>query len=380
MQHGRSVSLLRRSAPLFLASTLLLLPAAASAQPATGVAVMVAPFLPRWADDGGWGLVAAGGAPGKWIAFTNADQAEIPPGTYDFYWIQDAVHTEWPMLMQEDVVVAAGAVTEITVDTGITVALADWVPPLEPGVGYWVALDENNGNRITNVTSGDVMVLPAGQYLFTWQADGRDDIPPLPIDNRTIEPPFGGIGAEVRTIEGEVVVTRALDGRPAALAGIEAGDIILTAGDTALTGMPIEEATSHLRGPAGSTVTVGIRRGTETISLDVTRDLAAAAQALFIVNGVELIPDVTVPPLGEGGWWGAAASGLGGAEARIAWTDDIGATLLLGYDTYDIYWTEDADAVPILVASEVTMTSGIIRIPIGTAEISGGVLPPKPDR
>jgi hypothetical protein len=77
---------------------------------------------------------------------------------------------------------------------------------------------------------------------------------------------LGETGAPV-----EVVVASVADGSEAERAGLAPGDVVL-----AVDGAPvasIEEARAHLSGPLANDVLVAIRRGEQTLSLRVARDL-----------------------------------------------------------------------------------------------------------
>ena len=71
---------------------------------------------------------------------------------------------------------------------------------------------------------------------------------------------FGGIGIEVSVEEGVPQVVSAIEGTPAAAAGIEPGDRIVKADGQAIVGMDIGEVVRRLRGPPGSRVVLTIAR------------------------------------------------------------------------------------------------------------------------
>ena len=71
---------------------------------------------------------------------------------------------------------------------------------------------------------------------------------------------FGGIGIEVSVEEGVPQVVSAIEGTPAAAAGIEPGDRIVKADGVAIVGMDIGEVVRRLRGPPGSRVVLTIAR------------------------------------------------------------------------------------------------------------------------
>lgn len=71
---------------------------------------------------------------------------------------------------------------------------------------------------------------------------------------------FEGIGADIRSEQGRIVVIAPVHDSPAAKAGLLPGDIILEADGHRLDGLSLDEAAQYIRGPKGSTVSLLIRR------------------------------------------------------------------------------------------------------------------------
>ncbi|MGB8635917.1 MAG: S41 family peptidase [Rhodanobacteraceae bacterium] len=69
---------------------------------------------------------------------------------------------------------------------------------------------------------------------------------------------YAGIGIQVAAVGGQLRVIAPLDGTPAARAGIRSGDVILSINGKAITSQSIDSMVDHLRGPAGSQVTLSI--------------------------------------------------------------------------------------------------------------------------
>ncbi|MBU6469962.1 MAG: S41 family peptidase [Gammaproteobacteria bacterium] len=84
---------------------------------------------------------------------------------------------------------------------------------------------------------------------------------------------FGGLGLEVTQQDGAVTVVSPIDGTPAAKAGMQSGDVILRVNNTALDGMPLDQAVALMRGQPGTTVTLLVlRRGaSKPFSFTLTR-------------------------------------------------------------------------------------------------------------
>ena len=70
-----------------------------------------------------------------------------------------------------------------------------------------------------------------------------------------------GIGLVVTIENGELKVISPRDGSPAAQAGIEPGDLIFAIGKEPTYELTLAQAKERLRGPAGSAVTLSLRRG-----------------------------------------------------------------------------------------------------------------------
>ncbi len=65
---------------------------------------------------------------------------------------------------------------------------------------------------------------------------------------------FEGIGAEVETKDGQIVIVTPLDGSPAQRAGVRPGDIIEKVNGKDTTGQTLEQVVSAILGPAGTQV------------------------------------------------------------------------------------------------------------------------------
>lgn len=81
---------------------------------------------------------------------------------------------------------------------------------------------------------------------------------------------FGGVGLEVGVRDDVLTVISPIDGSPAAEAGIEPGDQIITIQGRSTRTMSIDEAVQIMRGETGTEVTITIRRAGRTEPFDVT--------------------------------------------------------------------------------------------------------------
>ena len=71
----------------------------------------------------------------------------------------------------------------------------------------------------------------------------------------------------------ELAVVKPIPGSPAEAAGIQPGDVIVSVDGTSLNGKTIDQATALIRGPANTTVKLGLTRGTQPIPLSIVRKI-----------------------------------------------------------------------------------------------------------
>jgi len=102
---------------------------------------------------------------------------------------------------------------------------------------------------------------------------------------------FGGLGIEITMEDGVVKVVSPIDETPAALAGMQSGDLIIGINGESIRGLSINEAVSQLRGPIGSNVTITvIRNKQEPFELVIKRDIIKIRSVRHnIINNVGYI-------------------------------------------------------------------------------------------
>ena len=83
---------------------------------------------------------------------------------------------------------------------------------------------------------------------------------------------FSGIGAELGTKEGNLIVVTTLDDSPARKAGLQTDDVIARVNDDDTTGWSIDQAVSKIRGDKGTTVKLTILRNQEVKEFSIVRD------------------------------------------------------------------------------------------------------------
>jgi len=75
-----------------------------------------------------------------------------------------------------------------------------------------------------------------------------------------IDGSFSGIGAYIGVKDGLPMIVSPFDGSPAALAGIKAGDLIMSVDGEETSGRDLDEIVSEIRGPAGTEVILTVLR------------------------------------------------------------------------------------------------------------------------
>jgi carboxyl-terminal processing protease len=107
------------------------------------------------------------------------------------------------------------------------------------------------------------------QDRFSHYFDPRD----LERFRESISGRFSGVGLSVSEIEAGLRVGRVFPGAPAEEAGIAVGDVIVSVNGRSIAGEDSEVATAKIKGPAGTEVTIGVRRppADRVRSVDLTR-------------------------------------------------------------------------------------------------------------
>jgi carboxyl-terminal processing protease len=112
-------------------------------------------------------------------------------------------------------------------------------------------LRKRNGDRFTEYFS------PEALTAFNEQIEGR----------------FSGIGLSVEEVKRGLRVVQVFPGSPAAEAGIEVGDTVVSVEGKSIAGQSSAESTKEIKGPEGTEVTIGVRggQGGKTRQLTLTR-------------------------------------------------------------------------------------------------------------
>ncbi|NTV62236.1 MAG: S41 family peptidase [Oscillochloris sp.] len=81
---------------------------------------------------------------------------------------------------------------------------------------------------------------------------------------------FEGIGAYIDVRDGQTIIVSPIVGSPAEQAGLKPGDAILAVDGETTEGWTVDQLAAHVRGPAGSRVTLQVRHVGEETAIEVT--------------------------------------------------------------------------------------------------------------
>jgi carboxyl-terminal processing protease len=112
------------------------------------------------------------------------------------------------------------------------------------------------------------------------------------IEQSNMQGYFGGIGVDIKMIDGNLTVVKPIEGSPAERAGLQPGDIISHVDGKSIQGVEIIDAMSLIRGPEGSKVTLTIKReGKEPFDVTLTRERIQIRTVTYkmLDNGVAYI-------------------------------------------------------------------------------------------
>ncbi|SLN14252.1 putative CtpA-like serine protease [Aquimixticola soesokkakensis] len=131
---------------------------------------------------------------------------------------------------------------------------------------------------------------------------------------------FGGLGIEVTQEEGVVKVVSPMDGTPADIAGVQAGDFITSVDGESVMGMTLDETVDLMRGPVGSEIIITVvREGVdEPFDITIVRDtikltaVRSRVEGNTVVLRVSTFNDQTYPNLEAG--LSESVEQLGGME------------------------------------------------------------------
>jgi len=93
------------------------------------------------------------------------------------------------------------------------------------------------------------------------------------IEHSNMEGHFGGVGVEIRMVNGNLIIVKPIEGTPGERAGLLPGDIITHVDGKAIKGLDVVEAMALIRGPEGTKVVLTIQReGKEPFDVTIIRE------------------------------------------------------------------------------------------------------------
>jgi carboxyl-terminal processing protease len=100
---------------------------------------------------------------------------------------------------------------------------------------------------------------------------------------------FGGLGIEVTMDSGVVKVVTPIDDTPAAKAGLQPGDLIVTLDDQPVMGLTLQEAVEKMRGKVDTKIKLGVRRqGKDPFDVTLTRAVVKIQSVRSRVEGGDI--------------------------------------------------------------------------------------------
>jgi carboxyl-terminal processing protease len=101
---------------------------------------------------------------------------------------------------------------------------------------------------------------------------------------------FGGLGLQVEMVDGLVRVVAPIPDTPAARAGLQSGDFIVSFDDQPVQGMTLADAISRMRGEPGTPITLVIRRsGHDEFTVSLVRDTIRRQPVRWSMEGEVLV-------------------------------------------------------------------------------------------
>ncbi|MDE6635101.1 MAG: PDZ domain-containing protein, partial [Lachnospiraceae bacterium] len=96
---------------------------------------------------------------------------------------------------------------------------------------------------------------------------------------------YGGIGTYVtqNVKTGDIVIVNPFEGAPADKAGIKSGDILTEIDGKSVIGLELDDIVAMMKGEAGTSVTIGIQRDGNNLTVEVVREIVDVPTVSFEV-------------------------------------------------------------------------------------------------
>lgn len=111
-----------------------------------------------------------------------------------------------------------------------------------------------------------------------------------------------GVGVQLKTHQEGAVILRTLKGGSAEKAGLQRGDVLVGANQRSLRGLSLDEVADLITGPAGSTVSLEVRRGDRDATVNLSRQSIRITNIseVKMVNAQQKIGLIRLEKFGEG--------------------------------------------------------------------------------
>lgn len=126
-------------------------------------------------------------------------------------------------------------------------------------------VDEPQTGKISKVAI-DAMLKELDPYTVFYHESNMEDYRLMSAGE------YGGIGALIRDVKGWVHVVEPYLNKPAHKSGLKAGDKILSIEGNTMKGKTVEEVSTALKGPKGSSINIKVQRGDESLVFNVIRE------------------------------------------------------------------------------------------------------------
>ena len=126
-------------------------------------------------------------------------------------------------------------------------------------------VDEPQTGKISKVAI-DAMLKELDPYTVFYHESNMEDYRLMSAGE------YGGIGALIRDVKGWVHVVEPYLNKPAHKSGLKAGDKILSIEGNTMKGKTVEEVSTALKGPKGSSINIKVQRGDETLVFNIIRE------------------------------------------------------------------------------------------------------------
>lgn len=131
---------------------------------------------------------------------------------------------------------------------------------------YETAIDEHDSDFIVDYALKGMAAALGDEYAYYFTAEELAEY--MKSSTGTVE---GGIGANVYSDNGTIVVAEVYKGLSADASGIKAGDIIIRVDDNNIDGLSLQEVVAKVKGEEGTTVKITVLRDGKELSFNVTR-------------------------------------------------------------------------------------------------------------